>query len=96
MSVKIRVKRLKENAVLPRYSHPGDAAMDLFACDNFVIPAGKRALVFTGIAMQLPEGYFSSIRGKSGLAFKKGISILGGVIEFGYSGEYGEIGRAHV
>jgi dUTP pyrophosphatase len=39
----------------------------------------------------LPEGYFASIRGKSGLAYKRGISILGGVIEFGYTGEYGVI-----
>ena len=89
--VNVKVKKLKENAIVPSCGHPDDAAMDLFSCESFVILAGKRALVSTGIAMQLPEGYFSSIRGKSGLALKKGISVLGGVIECGYRGEYGVI-----
>lgn len=91
VSVKVKIKKLKENAVLPSYGHPGDAAMDFVACENYVVEAGKRQLVSTGISMELPEGYFASIRGKSGLAYKKGISILGGVIEYGYTGEYGVI-----
>ncbi len=89
--VRVKVKKLTEEAVLPRYGHDGDAAMDLFSVKSFVIPAGKRDVVPTGIAMELPKGYFSSIRGKSGLALKKGISTLGGVVEYGYTGEYGVI-----
>lgn len=89
--VNIKVKKLKENAVVPRYAHEGDAAMDLFSTEDYFVPIGKRQLISTGIAMELPEGYFSSIRGKSGLALKKGICILGGVIEHGYRGEYGVI-----
>ncbi|MCK4650354.1 dUTP diphosphatase [Candidatus Pacearchaeota archaeon] len=89
--MKVKVKRLKENAIIPRYAHKGDAGMDLFSAGNYIVPAGKRQLVSTGIAMELPEGYFASIRGKSGLAYKKGISILGGVIEYTYRGEYGVI-----
>ena len=89
--VNIKVKKLKENAIIPKYAHPGDAGMDLFSTENYIIPSGKRQLVSTGIAMSLPEGYFASIRGKSGLAYKKGICILGGVIEWTYTGEYGVI-----
>lgn len=89
--VKVKVKKLKENAVVPRYAHEGDAAMDLFSTEDCVVAVGKRVLVSTGIAMELPEGYFASIRGKSGLALKKGICILGGVIEHGYRGEYGVV-----
>jgi len=89
--IKIKVKKLKENAIVPRYAHSGDAAMDLFSAEDCVIASGKRKLVSTGISMELPEGYFSSIRGKSGLAYKKGICILGGVIEYTYRGEYGVI-----
>jgi len=89
--VEVKIKKLKENAVVPSYGREGDAAMDLFSCEDYVVPAGKRQLVSTGIAMALPEGYWSSIRGKSGLAYKKGISILGGVIEHTYRGEYGVI-----
>ncbi len=89
--IKIKIKKLKENAIVPRYAHEGDAGMDLFSAEDYVVLAGKRQLVSTGIAMELPEGYFASIRGKSGLAYKKGISILGGVIEWTYRGEYGVI-----
>jgi len=91
MKIKVKIKKLKENAIIPAYAHTGDAAMDLFSTENYLVPAGKRHLVSTGIAMELPEGYFASIRGKSGLAYKKGISILGGVIEYTYRGEYGVI-----
>ena len=91
MKVKVKVKRLKEGVVLPRYAHVGDAGMDLFSCEGCVVKVGERRLVSSGIAMELPEGYFASIRGKSGLAYKKGICILGGVVEFGYRGEYGVI-----
>ncbi|MFH0808642.1 MAG: dUTP diphosphatase [archaeon] len=89
--VKIKVKKLKENAVVPRYAHAGDAGMDLFSTEDYVVQVGKRVLVSTGIAMELPEGYFASIRGKSGLALKKGICILGGVVEHSYRGEYGVV-----
>lgn len=89
--VKIKVKRLKEHAVVPSYAHMGDAAMDLCSAEDYVVPSGKRQLVLTGIAMELPVGYWANIRGKSGLAYKKGISILGGVIECTYRGEYGVV-----
>jgi deoxyuridine 5'-triphosphate nucleotidohydrolase len=89
--VGVKVKKLKENAVVPSYAHEGDAAMDLCSAEDYVVPAGKRQLVSTGIAMELPEGYWANIRGKSGLAYKKGISTLGGVIEHTYRGEYGVV-----
>ena len=62
-----------------------------FSCEDCIIEAGKRRLVHTGISMELPEGYFSSIRGRSGLAYKKGILTLTGVIEYTYRGEYGVV-----
>ena len=89
--IPVKVKKLKENAVIPSYAHPGDAGMDLCSAEDYVVPTGKRQLVSTGIAMELPEGYFASIRDKSGLAYKRGITILGGVIEYTYRGEYGVV-----
>lgn len=91
MKIPVKVKKLKENAIVPKYAREGDAAMDLYSCEDYVVPPKKRQLVSTGISMELPEGYWSNIRGRSGLALKKGISILGGVIEHGYRGEYGVI-----
>jgi dUTP pyrophosphatase len=89
--VKVRVKRLKSNAIVPSYAHSGDAAMDLYSAEDCVISAGERKIVSTGIAMEFSSGYWANIRGKSGLAAKRGISILGGVIEYTYRGEYGVI-----
>jgi len=89
--VNVKVKKLKESATVPSYAHPGDAAMDLCSAEDYVVLAGKRQLVSTGIAMEIPEGYWANIRGKSGLAYKKGISLLGGVIEYTYRGEYGVV-----
>jgi dUTP pyrophosphatase len=91
MMVKVKVKKLKESAVVPTYAHVGDAAMDLCSAEDYVVLSGKRQLISTGIAMELPVGYWANIRGKSGLAYKKGISILGGVIECTYRGEYGVV-----
>ena len=88
MKIKVNIKKVRENAVLPRYAHEGDAGMDLFSCEDCVVRAGERVLVSTGIAMEFESGYFSSIRGKSGLAHKKGVCVLGGVIEYTYRGEY--------
>ncbi|MDP2946492.1 MAG: dUTP diphosphatase, partial [Nanoarchaeota archaeon] len=69
----------------------GDAALDLYSTENYSIVSGERQLVSTGIAMEFPAGYFASIRDRSGLAAKKGITVLGGVIEFTYRGEYGVV-----
>jgi dUTP pyrophosphatase len=91
MKIPVKVKKLKMNAIVPKYAREGDAALDLHSTENYVVKPGKRQLVSTGIAMELPEGYFASIRGRSGLAAKKGIAILGGVIEYTYRGEYGVI-----
>lgn len=89
--VKIKVKKLRDDAVLPRYAHEGDAGMDLFSCEDYVLNAGERKLFKTGLSIELPEGYVSLIWDKSGLAFKHGLTVLGGVIEYTYRGEYGVI-----
>lgn len=91
MSILVKVKKLKPNAIIPNYAHKGDAGLDLYSTESYIIKSNKRQLVSTGISMELPKGYFASIRDKSGLALKKGITILGGVIDYTYRGEYGII-----
>jgi len=86
--VKVKVKKLHPEAIIPSYAHPGDAGLDLYSVENLIIPAGERALVPTGLAIELPEGYVSLIWDKSGLAAKNGIKTMGGVIEYTYRGEY--------
>lgn len=89
--IQITVKKLKSNAIIPNYAHSGDAAMDLYSTEDYTIHPHCRQLVSTGIAMELPKGYWGNIRGKSGLALNYGIVILGGVIDSTYRGEYGVI-----
>jgi len=91
--MKIKIKKLKPEARLPEYAHPGDAGMDLFSCDNYVLKPGERRLVATGLAFEIPYGTELQIRPRSGLALKKGISIVNspGTLDFGYRGELGVI-----
>jgi dUTP pyrophosphatase len=86
-------KRLVPEAVLPAYAHPGDAGMDLCSVESLVIPAGGRSLVRTGLKMALPAGYEAQVRPRSGLALKRGVTVLNtpGTIDEGYRGEVGVI-----
>ena len=86
-------KRINPDAVLPSYAHPGDAGMDLRSVDDAVIPSGGRALVHTGLVVNLPPGYEAQVRPRSGLALKSGVTVLNtpGTIDAGYRGEVGVI-----
>jgi len=86
--LKIKAKKLHPEAIIPNYAHPGDAGLDLYSVDNLVLKAGERALVPTGLALELPEGHVALIWDKSGVAAKSGIKTMGGVIEHTYRGEY--------
>jgi dUTP diphosphatase len=87
--VQIPVRRLDPELPLPSYAHPGDAGADLHAAAEVTLQPGERALVPTGIAMALPEGYVGLVHPRSGLAARHGISIVNapGTIDAGYRGE---------
>jgi dUTP pyrophosphatase len=89
----VSFKRLVPEAVLPAYAHPGDAGMDLCSVESLVIPAGGRSLVRTGLKMALPAGYEAQVRPRSGLALKRGVTVLNtpGTIDEGYRGEIGVV-----
>jgi dUTP pyrophosphatase len=89
--VKIRIKRLREHAALPRYMTTHAAGMDLSSAldDVLELAPGKRALVPCGFAIAIPEGYEGQVRPRSGLALKHGLSIPNapGTIDSDYRGE---------
>ncbi|NQU39943.1 MAG: dUTP diphosphatase [Lentisphaerae bacterium] len=91
--MKLTVKKLTPDALLPVYAHPGDAGMDLHANEALTLQPGESGLVRTGIAIALPPGTEAQVRPRSGLALKHGISILNapGTIDEGYRGEVGVI-----
>ncbi len=85
----INVKRVHPAAVLPRYVHPGDAGLDLCACEAAELAPGRSALVRTGWVLELPEGTEAQVRPRSGLALRHGVTVLNspGTIDSGYRGE---------
>ena len=89
----LRFKRIHPDAVLPAYAHPSDAGMDVRSVEEIVLPPGKRALVHTGLVMELPPMYEAQVRPRSGLALKSGVTVLNtpGTIDSGYRGEVGVI-----
>lgn len=87
--VQIPVRRLDPELPLPSYAHPGDAGADLHAAVDCHLAPGARALVPTGLALALPEGYVGLVHPRSGLAARHGITIVNapGTIDAGYRGE---------
>jgi dUTP pyrophosphatase len=83
------VRRLRDDAVLPDRAYPGDAGLDLAACERHELGPGERAVVGTGLAVAIPEGFAGFVQPRSGLADRHGISIVNspGLIDSGYRGE---------
>ncbi len=80
----VRFKKVMDTAVAPRVSQPGDVAADLCAAEDRLIPARGRALVATGICVELPLGFRASLRSRSGLSLKYGIETGAGLIDASY------------
>ena len=89
----ILVTKLDNDAVIPTYAKPGDAGADLYSISDLVLSPGERALVRTGIAIALPNGYVGLVHPRSGLGLKNGISVVNtpGTIDAGYRGEIGVV-----
>ena len=68
-------------------ANPSDAGMDLCAASSHVLRPLERATVSTGVAMEIPDGYYARVAPRSGLASKHGIDVLAGVVDSGYRGE---------
>lgn len=86
---KLSVKRLNEDAVLPKYNYPTDSGFDLYSTEDVVIPSFGRYAVSTGIVVQFDEGLELQVRPKSGLALSQGLTVLNtpGTVDQGYTGE---------
>ena len=92
---RIRVKRLRPNAELPRYQTAGAAGMDLHAALEapITLAPGARVLVPTGLAFAIPNGWEGQVRPRSGLAAKHGVTVINapGTIDSDYRGEVGVV-----
>ena len=85
----IPLRRLDPDLPLPAYAHPGDAGADLVAAEDVELAPGARALVRTGVAVAIPDGYVGLVHPRSGLAARLGVTVLNapGTVDAGYRGE---------
>lgn len=87
--MRLPVLRLRPDAALPEYAHPGDAGCDLRAVEGCELAPGARAAVATGIAVAIPRGWAGLVLPRSGLARRHGIGLVNapGLVDSGYRGE---------
>ncbi|WP_269848037.1 dUTP diphosphatase [Glycomyces salinus] len=87
--VPVAIRRLDPDLPIPAYSNPGDAGADLCAATGVELEPGRRALIGTGVAVAIPDGYVGYTNPRSGLAHRLGVTIVNapGTIDSGYRGE---------
>ena len=87
--VNVLILRLDPDLPIPARAHPGDAGVDLYAAADVELAPGERALVPTGIAIALPDGYAAFVHPRSGLALRHGVTLVNapGTVDAGYRGE---------
>ncbi len=87
--IDVAVRRVRADAVLPKQAYESDAGFDLAACEEAWLDPGERAIVPTGIAVEIPEGYAGFVQPRSGLAAQHGLGVVNspGLIDSGYRGE---------
>jgi dUTP pyrophosphatase len=87
--VDLPIRKLRDDAVVPARAYDGDAGLDLSSCERVTLSPGERALVGTGLAVAIPDGYAGFVQPRSGLAARHGITIVNapGLVDSGYRGE---------
>jgi dUTP pyrophosphatase len=87
--IELAVQRLRDGAVVPERAYSGDAGLDLTACERVELGPGERAVVGTGLAVAIPDGYAGFVQPRSGLAARHGLSVVNspGLVDSGYRGE---------
>jgi dUTP pyrophosphatase len=89
MNLQVLITRLDPDLPLPKYAKGGDAGADIYSRIDFTLAPGERALIPTGIAIALPDGYVALVHPRSGLAIKHGITMVNapGTVDAGFRGE---------
>ncbi|MFI7614955.1 dUTP diphosphatase [Nonomuraea terrae] len=87
--VEVLIQPLDPGLPMPSYAHPGDAGADLHAAEDVELMPGERAVIGTGVAIALPEGYAAFVHPRSGLAARHGVTLVNapGTVDAGYRGE---------
>jgi dUTP pyrophosphatase len=87
MQLNVKVKRLIEDAVIPKYAHDGDAGVDLVAADDIIIHPGQTKLIPTGLAFEIPPNFEMQVRPRSGVTLKTKLRVQLGTVDSTYRGQ---------
>ena len=85
----VGIKLLNNNGKVPMRTRSSDAGYDIYASEKIIVPGHTTKPVKTGIALDLPKGYFAKILDRSGVALNTGLVVKAGVVDTGYTGEVG-------
>jgi len=86
--MRIRIRKLHADVIVPSYAHPGDAGLDVFSREDVTLASNERHIFALGFEAELPDGTVALVWDKSGLASKKGLKTMAGVIDASYRGEW--------
>lgn len=91
--IQAKILKVDKELPTPKYAHYGDAGMDVYSAEDYVLKPGERKIFSTGLKFEIPEGYELQVRPRSGLAAKHGITVLNspGTVDFQYRGILGVI-----
>jgi dUTP pyrophosphatase len=89
--MKLKIKKLQDNAIIPQFKTIGSAGMDICSIEDVILQPSEFRIIKTGLAMQIEQGYEIQVRPRSGLACKYGITVINtpGTIDSDYTGEVG-------
>ena len=87
--MRVKIKKLNPNAIIPKYQSSEAAGFDLHSVEEFVLEPRERRAVKTGLSMEIDKGYELQVRGRSGLALKHGVGLVNapGTVDSDYRGE---------
>lgn len=91
MQLNVKVKRLNDEAVIPKYAHEGDAGVDLVAVQDTVIEPGETKLIPTGLAFEIPPNFELQVRPRSGITLRTKLRVALGTVDSTFRGEVGVI-----
>ena len=87
----IKFKKNHPDAIIPTKNSEGDAAYDLYSVEKAIIGPMCRACISVGLSVEIPQGFYGRVAPRSGLAVKKGLDVLAGVIDSSYRGDLGVV-----
>jgi dUTP pyrophosphatase len=87
-NIPIKFKRLQSEVVPLSYSHPGDAGLNVFSLEDYILRPGERHVFNLGFALEFEEGYGAFMKDRSSMSRNAGVHVMGGVFDAGYRGEY--------